>query len=271
MSLSPDIRTEKWVENFYRFGIVSKGIVYCILGVLALMAAMGIGKEGGGKQGAIDLIMEQSFGKILLVVLTIGLIGYVVWRFIQAINDTEGAGTDTKGLFKRIGFAISGLIYASLAFYSATLLTKGKGSGNGGGDSEKFIVGKILELSYGQFVVGVIGLIIIGKGISQIYKAYTGKFVEKIHEQKMGSASNSVFKKAGKIGYSSRGIVLSIIGFFLILAAVHSNPGEVKNTEGAFSIINSSFGPIVLGLVALGLIGYGVFMFFMAKYREIGT
>jgi len=261
-----NLSDQKWVENFSRFGIISKGVVYCILGLLAFLAAIGSGKQNPSKEGTFQLILDQPFGKILLALVAIGLVGYVVWRFIQAIKDTEGKGNDAKGIFKRIGFAFSGLIYAALAYLAATLAF---GNQSSSGDGKKQLVQKLLDLSYGEVILGIIGLIILGQAINQIYKAYSGKYKKKFHEEKMSSKESQVFTKVGIIGYVARAVVLGIIGYFVLRAAIESNSSEVRDTEGAFGFINSSFGPIIFGIVALGLIAYGVFMFFMAKYREI--
>ena len=261
-----NLSEQKWVENFSRFGIVSKGIVYCILGLLAFLAAIGSGKQNPSKEGAFHLILEQPFGKILLVIVALGLLGYVVWRFIQAIKDTEEKGDDAKGILKRIGFALSGVIYGVIA-YAAADLALGNSSNSGG--NKKQLVQRLLDMSFGEVILGIIGLIIIGQAINQIYIAYTGNYKKKIHQENMNAKERVVFEKVGIIGYVSRGIVLGIIGYFVLRAAMASNSSGVKDTEGAFGFINNSFGPIVFGIVSLGLIAYGIFMFFMAKYREI--
>ena len=261
-----NLSNQKWVENFSRFGIISKGIVYCILGLLAFMAAIGSGQNKPSKEGAFHLILAQPFGKILLAIVAIGLLGYVVWRFIQAIKDTEHKGQDVKGMTKRIGFALSGLVYAAIACAAGNLAL---GNGNNSEGGKKQLVQQLLNISYGEIILAIIGLIIIGQAVNQIYKAYTGKFKDKIHQENMKSAERTVFEKVGIVGYLSRGVVLGIIGYFVLRAAIESNSSNVKDTDGAFSFINSSFGPIVFGIVALGLIAYGIFMFFMSKYREI--
>ena len=262
-----NIHQEKWVEKFSRFGIFSKGIVYCVLGLLAFLAAIGSRKGDASKEGTFKVILEQPFGKILLAIVAIGLVGYVVWRLIQAIKDTENKGADAKGMIARVGFALSAIMYAGFAYLAADLVLGNSNGSSGGGNKE--MTQKLLEHSYGQIILGIIALIVIGQAINQIYKAYTGKYKKKIRQEKMSAKESDVFSKVGKVGYTARGIVLAIIGYFILRAALESNSNEVKDTEGAFGFINNSFGPIVLGIVALGLIGYGVFMFFMAKYREI--
>lgn len=261
-----NIHQEKWVESFSRFGIFSKGVVYCVLGLLAFLAAIGSRKEDPSKEGTFKLILEQPFGKILLAIVAIGLVGYVLWRLIQAIKDTENKGSDAKGIIARFGYALSGIMYAGFAYIAADLVL---GNSGGGGGADKQMAQKVLEHSFGQIILGIIALIIVAKAINQVYKAYTGKYKQKIHQEKMSFKESEIFSKVGKVGYVARGIVLAIIGYFILRAALASNSNEVRDTQGAFGFINDSFGPVVFGIVALGLIAYGIFMFFMAKYREI--
>ncbi|HEX8547328.1 MAG TPA: DUF1206 domain-containing protein [Cytophagaceae bacterium] len=261
------IEHQKWVENFSRFGIFCKGVVYCVLGLLAFLAAIGSRKQDPSKEGSFKLILEQPFGKILLAIVAIGLVGYVLWRFIQVVKDTENKGKDLKGIIARVGFGMSGIIYAGFAYVAADLVL-GNTEGSGGGGNKQ-MTQKLLDHSYGQVILGIIALIVIGQAINQIYKAYTGKYKKKIHQERMSSKESEVFSKVGKVGYVARGIVLAIIGYFILRAALESNSNEVKDTEGAFAFINHSFGPVIFGIVALGLMAYGVFMFFMARYREI--
>ena len=106
-----DEKKEKWIENFARFGIVSKGVVYCLIGILTAMAAFGLQGKKAGKTDAFNLIYEQPFGKILLLIVACGLLGYVTWRFFQAFRDIDHKGNDAKAKVVRIGYAISAVIY----------------------------------------------------------------------------------------------------------------------------------------------------------------
>ncbi|MDX5348404.1 MAG: DUF1206 domain-containing protein [Hymenobacteraceae bacterium] len=278
-----DRNKEDWAEKYARFGIAAKGIVYCLLGILAFMAAFEIGGSSAeaDKQGAFKLILEQPFGKVLVAIVALGLLGYVMWRFIQAIKDPDQKGSDAKGIGIRIGYAFSGLIYLALAYYAATLVFRdlpsgssggsGSGSGGGSGDSSNaFFVDKLLEQPFGQWLVGIVALGIIIKGLYQFYRAFTGKFKRKVDTSTLDHKAQEAFDKAGRIGYTSRGVVLCIIGYFFIRAAFQADPSEAKGTSSAFSFIEqSSYGSWLLGLVAIGLVGYGVFMFFKAKYRRM--
>ncbi|HTF80641.1 MAG TPA: DUF1206 domain-containing protein, partial [Cytophagales bacterium] len=184
---------EKWLENFARFGIASKGVVYCLLGLLAFLGAVGAGQKNPDKKDVFGFIVEQPFGKVLLAIVGLGLLGYAIWRFIQSFKDPEHTGNDKKGVIKRIGYGVSALIYTGLSFYAISLVLNRR---TGGGDTKQHIVDKLLDMNGGAWIVGIVGLIIIIRGLVQIYNAYTGKFKDHIHHD------GELFDKAGKIGYT---------------------------------------------------------------------
>lgn len=265
---------EEWVENYARFGLLAKGVVYCLIGGLALTAAFGSGGQTGGRSAAFKEVLSQPFGQIMLGLIAIGLLGYSVWRFIQAFKDTEQKGDDAKGIIARIGFGISGLSYLAFTIYAATLIFGGSGgSGSGGsggsGGGKEFIVAKLLQQPFGQWLVGIVAAIIIIKGIIQIWKGFTGKFKQDVNDYEVDRRIQNIYDKGGKIGYISRGVVFGIIGFFFVKAAIQSDASEAGGTSEVFSWLNSQGGPWLMGLIALGLVGYGVFMFVKARYRQM--
>ena len=259
---------KEWFEKFLRFGFISKGVVYCLLGILTVMAAIGLRGDNGSKEQAFKLIYDQPFGKVILAILTIGLLGYVTLRFFQCFKDSDGKGNDVKGLITRIGYGLSALLYLSLGVYAIKLLIGS--SGGSGGKSREFIAAKVLEWPGGEWILGITAVIIIASGVNQIYKGVSKKFMKKI----MGvirSGKEKMFENAGMIGYIARGIVLGIIGYMLLHGAITANPSEAKGTDQAFDFLENTFGSLMMGVVAFGLVAYGVFMFVKAKYQNINV
>jgi len=261
---------QKWIVPLARFGFVAKGVVYIIIGILAALAAFGSGGKTTDSRGAFEEILSHSYGKPMLGAVCIGLIGYAIWRIVQAIKDTEDKGSGAKGLAVRGGYFVIGLIHLSLAYSAASLIS---GSGGGGGSSEsqpKEWTAFILEQSFGELIVIAIGLGFIGFAASQFYKAYTTKFREKLKTNQMSDQTESFATKFGQFGLSARGVVFGIIGIFLILAGLHSNANEVRGLSGALrALLQQSYGQILLGVVAIGLIAYGLYMFVLARYRRM--
>lgn len=256
---------EKWFEKFARFGLVSKGIVYFLMGSLSVLAAFGLSREKGDKAEAFKVIYEQPLGQFMLVAIAAGLFGYVMLRLFQAFKDTENKGKDLKGLLDRVGYAMSAGLYFAIGIYALRLVF---GSGDSGsGDSRQFIVSKVLGYPGGAYIIGIASLVVVGMGIYQITRGVTGRFMKRVNLYH--SNMKDFFKTTGVIGYVSRGIVLAIIGYFLFHAAWVSNPDEAQGTRAAFDFLQNNFGSFMMAVVALGLAGYGVFCFVKARYQKI--
>jgi len=256
---------KKWVENFARTGIFAKGIVYCLIGLLTSMAALGLSGKKMDKEEAFKLIYDQPFGRILLILIAIGLLGYIMWRLFQAISDIDHEGKDSNAIFKRLGYGGSALIYLAMAIYAFQLAIDGPQGG--GDDMQKSYIIKLLEYPGGNWIFGVVAIAIIIGGFRQMYKGYSQNFMKGVNFIKGEYAGH--FKKAGTAGYISRGVVLAIVGYFFLMAALHKNANEVKGTKGAFDFLENNFGGLLMGLVALGLLGYGIFMFIKGRYQKI--
>ncbi|GAB2539344.1 DUF1206 domain-containing protein [Rufibacter soli] len=262
-----DQQKKHWIESFAKVGYIAKGIVYFLVGILTAMAALGLGGEKASNSDAFSHVKQIPSGSLLLALLAIGLVGYSLWRFTQAIKDTEHKGAGAKGAGKRIAYAFSGLLYASLAYLAFKVLT-GNGGGSGGGSKEQTLVAELLEKPFGKWLAIAIGLMTIGNGIYQITKGVTASFMKNING--LPRDKFDILKKAGQAGYISRGVVFGIIGFLFVRAAWLQKPKVAEGTEGAFSFLQTSpFGNVLLAVVAIGLMGYGIFMFVQAKYSDI--
>lgn len=256
-----------WVERLARFGYAAKGVVYAIVGVLAVQAALGAGGRTTDTQGALQTIASQPFGRFLLALVAIGLIGYVLWCFVQAIKDAENKGSDAKGIIQRLGYGITGSIYAGLAISAVGIIL---GSRGGSSNSSQTWTARLLSQPFGQWLVGTIGAIIIGLGFYQFYRAYKAKFRQHLNWHEMSDKEQTWAMRLGRVGLTARGIVFIMIGGFLIEAARRFDPQQVRGLDGALQTLQQqSYGPWLLGLVALGLVAYGIYMGVEARYRRV--
>lgn len=261
---------ERWIIRFSRFGIAMKGVVYCILGLLTILVVLHQRQKQASKEDVFKTILEQPLGEILLMIVAAGLLCFAIWRIVQTVKDPYRKGKDWKGILIRAGYLWSAMIYLSITVYAGTMALHGEGSGKSG-DSKKMMVNEIMQQPHGRILVGLIAGEIILFGLYQIYKGLTGKFMKHIRKAEVQIRKQKLYQKVGSLGYSSRGIVFSIIGFLFIQAALQANPSKAQGEEGAFNLLSSSFGPWILGLVAAGLIAYGMFMFVKVKYADVHT
>ena len=257
-----------WIRRFGRFGYMAKGVVYGMIGILAALAALGPEGETTGTSGALQSIAEMPFGEVLLWIIGIGLIGYIVWDFIKAIKDPENEGTDAKGLIKRTGYFISGIIYANLAFGAIKLASH---TGNaGGGDSEQTISAKLMEQPFGVWIVGLVGAIIIGYGLYELFSGVKEKFMEKFKTYEMNAKERKLARISGKVGLIARGVVLTMVGFFFIKTAYTHDAEHSKGLGGALDEMASQpFGQFLLAMAAVGLILYGIYQIIRGRYQHM--
>lgn len=257
-----------WVERLGRAGLVAKGVLYATIAVLALQVALpgGSGGETAGKEGAIETLSQQPLGTLVLIVLTVGLVGYALWRLTQVVIG-NGETDEKKDLALRAGFLARGVIYITLALFTVRLLT---GGGGGGGSAEKELTARLLELPFGVALVVLAGLIMIGVGLYQGYEGVTKKFREDLETWRMSPAENRLTTRVGTLGLCARAVVFTLIGIFLIRAALDFDPNQAVGIDGALAALaQSGPGQWLLGLVALGLLAYAVYCFAEARYGRI--
>jgi Domain of Unknown Function (DUF1206) len=263
--------TSPWIEGLGRFGHVAIGLVYATIGLLAAQTALSRGGGTTDSHGALAWIVQAPFGRVLLAALALGFAGYAAWRFIQAIRDTESKGTDLMGVLNRLVYACIGATYGALALSAFDLAQGHAASGGDSGDAAaQDWTAWLLSQPFGQMLVVAVGLGVIGVSLVQFYLAYSGKCCDSLRVSEMGEAQEGLARAAGRIGFGARGIAFAIIGFLLLVAAVHARSDEARGLGGALATLaQQPFGPWLLGVVASGLVVYGAFMMVKARYGRL--
>jgi Domain of Unknown Function (DUF1206) len=263
--------TSKWMVIFARLGYAIKGVVYLIIGILAVQVAIGVGGKTTDQNGAIQTISHLPLGGFLLIVVTIGLFGFAIWSFIQAIFDTEGKGRDAKGIVSRIGYAAVGIGYAAIGYATLRIVI---GSASGGTNSTtrtQDVTATLLKLPLGPALVVIAAIVVLCIAGYLFYKAYSAKFQQRLALSGLGARMRSFAIGLGRLGYAALGLVFTVISIFLIVAAVQHNPDRAVGLDGSLhELALQPFGKLLLGVVALGLIAYGAYSFVEARYRRIG-
>lgn len=259
-----------WVERLERFGYITRGVVYATIGVLALQLAMGSGGAATTQTGAIARLGSQPFGKVSLILIVVGLASYSLWGFVRAIFDPLHRGDDFKGSIARIGFAFSGLSYGLLLIPALQFLMN-QGSSSQAGNSADISV-QLFKLPFGMWLVAGFGLLWIGVGLGQLYTAYKRDFEKDFEFNKMSAAERTWATRLGQIGYAARGIVFVVIGSLISQAGLTHNPSQAQGFDAALlKLAQAPYGELLLGGVTLGLIAFGIFSAFSARWIKVGS
>jgi hypothetical protein len=258
------VRTPQF-EWLARAGLVARGVIYAIIGVLALEVAFGQGGKTTNQQGALQEIAKQPLGKVLLVLMIVGLAGYATWRLMRAaVGHGPEASDDAK---QRIDGLASGIGYAMLCVTAVTILV---GSGGGGSGSPDKTTGGVLGWPGGQLLVGIAGLIVIGVGLEQGYKGIKKKFLEQSKTEGMSERVKRAFTAFGVFGHLARMVVFVLIGYFFLRAAIDFDPDKAVSLDGALTALaKASYGKVLLGIVAAGLIGFAGYSLVDARFRKV--
>jgi hypothetical protein len=257
-----------WYEWAARAGLVAKGASFAIVGVLAAKLALGDGGQATSREGALHALANESFGTVVLGLLALGFAAYAAWRFVEAL---AAHGDEAKKWAKRVGSAGRGLIYAALA-YSALelLLDAGAGSGSQNERAHK-TAAVLLSWPAGTWLVGLAGAVVIGVGGWNAYRGLTCKFEDRWRGG-MTASARKWGSRLGVLGHLARAVVFTLIGAFVIKAALEYDPSEAIGLDGALQkLARADYGPYLLGLTAAGLIAYAGYCLFDARYRDVSV
>lgn len=268
-SVSPN--TGAWLERWARFGYAAQGVVYLLVGGLAVAA--GFGKRGAAtdQHTAFAFILKQPFGHALLAIVATGLAGYAAYRFLAAFTDAEDRGSDAKGLALRAVSFARGAAYFAIAVEVARLAAR-KGGGSGGNGTARHWAAQAMDAPLGRWILFAVAFGILAAGAFQLYKAAKGKLSSQLRLGAMDGATRERITPICRAGIAARGVVFMIIGLSLAGAAVHRNSSEANGTSGALSELASQpFGHALLVGIGTGLAAFGIYAFVNARYRKLDT
>jgi hypothetical protein len=255
-----------WLGWLGRLGMAAAGFLYLVIGFLAIELALGAGGKTAGRTGALRTLAGEWWGTVLLILVAVGFAGYALWRFaVAALGEKLEESGDELSRWKRLWYVVRGVFYAFLCYTTVELLV-GAHSGSSG---EKGKTAAVLDWPAGRWLVGALGIGLIGWGIGSAYRGITKKFKDDLHTERMSARTERWITRAGVVGYLSRAVVYALIGVFLVRAAWH-DPDEAVGVDGALQkLADQTFGPLLLGVVAAGIIAYGLLYFVRAAYREV--
>lgn len=255
-------------QGLARWGLVSKGSLYVLVGVIAADVSIGGGERLRDRGGALATLTDTWYGKLLVGLLAVGLAGYAAWRFAEGVLGRPLEGGKKEGWLKRIGYFARAAWYLGL-FAIALSALYGANEAGGSSEEDRFTA-RLLEFPLGRWIVAAVGLGILGAGAFNLWRGFTARFRKNLKLRKMSELEERSFTVIGIVGHLARGVVFTLIGFFLVRAAWRYEPDDAVGLDGALAeIIRQDYGDTLLAIVSFGLIAFGVYCYAEARYREV--
>lgn len=260
-------RQMKWIEPLARAGYAARGLIYVVLGGIILLGTVQASAESG-TTGAIRTLIQQPFGRILVWVLVVGLIGYVAWRLVQALFDTDHHGTGPKGLAIRGGLLASAFTYGTLALFSFSLLGWSSASGSGGGSGGGGLTNTLIGYLGADWVSLLFGIVFAGVSVSHFIKVVQQKYADHMQADR---DEMKLIHPVSITGLSARGVVFAIIAYLAFYRFFTASGGATKPTfEDVVNFVQGlPYGAILMTLMGVGLVAFAFYSFIESRYRRI--
>lgn len=259
-----------YVKRLARFGFYTKGFLFIVIGTLALFVA--VGQKGGelaDPSGALEAVAKLSYGRILLIIFVVGAVGHGAWNVLRGAADVDNAGDNWQGIGKRVIAAGVGIFWLFLAWTAWSIFIAERLS-DGNREITKTLAAILLALPLGTFLVFLIGLSVIGAGIHECYSGISGKYKENFKLFAAGNSQRKIIGVLGMLSFTARAVLLILVGYFFITAAVNYNPNDAAGLDGALAALAQTFyGKTLLFIAAVGLLCHGVLSLYEARFRRL--
>ncbi|WNV74238.1 DUF1206 domain-containing protein [Geodermatophilus sp. DSM 44513] len=257
------------LEHLARVGLVAYGVVHLVLAWLAVQLAWGGGDDDPADQsGAFAQLAEQPLGRPLLWLLAVGLMALAAWQAAEVLRwrgRLSSSGEARKQAVEKTGKAVAkAVLYAVLAVLAVRAATGGGGSG--GGQQQ---VGGVFGWPGGRWLVGLVGLAVVGVGAYLVHKGLSRRFLEEIDLRDASARTTRLVTRLGQAGFPAKGVALGVVGGLLVHAAVTFDPARAGGLDGALrTVLEAPFGQVLLTLVAVGIAAFGAYCLVRARYPE---
>ena len=255
--------TRGWVRTAGRIGIASRGVIYLLLAYLAFdIARHGSAPAQTSSTGALQELEARTGGKLLLVVLAIGLGCYAAWRLFDAYTGANGA-------MRRFSSLAVGIIYGVLCVRAVELVV-GHSAGGGASSNPEPWVAKVMGWSGGTVAIEVVGAGLVAAGVGLAAWGVFHRYDKNLALERVSRPWKTPIRILGGFGDLARGSLIALFGVYLIAAAVTANPTQAKSVDQTLlALVHHPFGALAIGAIALGLMSFGIFSFFDARLRRL--
>jgi len=247
-----------------RAGLIARGIIYILIGWVAILVALGQSSRQADQQGALQLLAAKPYGLVSLWLLGIGFAAYALWRLSEAAFGVTGEGSGAGPRLKSLARAV---IYAGFAYLTFNVISGAHSSQTG---QQQDLTAKVMHHPGGRWLVGIVGLIIVIAGLALVVEGLRRKFMKHLQTARMSPQTRRIVERLGQTGTAARGAVFALAGVLVIEAAVTYNPAKAGGIDKALHTLrNQPLGEFLLILAAVGLVVFGIYALCEARWREV--
>jgi Domain of Unknown Function (DUF1206) len=251
-----------------RFGLVARGVIYAIVGVIAVQIAFGGGGQAD-KGGAVAELAGHSYGSVALWLVAVGVAGLTLWRLGEAAFGAAGSGG--KELAQRAKSLARAALYG---FFCVSLVLFLLGDSNratkSSNSQSQSLTARVMQHTGGRWLIALAGVVVIGVGGYLAYRGAAKKFLKHLNLATASARTRTAVTRLGQYGGIARGVIAAGIGIFLLVAAIRFDPDKAKGVDGTLrSLADAPFGPVLLTVVAVGLVAFGAYSCCEARWREV--
>jgi hypothetical protein len=256
----------KPLEYLARGGFVCYGVIHLLFAWVALQVAFGNSAQEGDQTGALQKLASQPAGKVLVVIVVVGMVALAVWQAFEAAIGESGP-QDKEAIAERVISGVRAIVYLWLAWTGVRVV---QGASSSQAQSSQNATSDLMNSTGGRWLVGLVGLVVLGVGIGLIWYGVTKRFEKHLNTQQMNPTVRKTTRRLGVVGYTAKGVAYGIAGVLLLVAAAKYDPKQARGLDGALKTLAAqSYGTWLLALVALGIAAFGVYCFFQARYRKV--
>ena len=265
-----EVVRHKWVRRFSRLGFYSKGVLFIIIGAIALMVVVGIhGARMVDQRGALAALAEEPYGRWILIFFVFGAAAHGIWNILRAAVDIDNLGRNWFSIFKRTIAAMIGVFYFGLGISAAEIIVAAKLNAGNSQAEETFVSVLLMVPGLGALWAVVIGLGLVGAGLNEAYTGLSGKFRATYRRLPIEGAHRSAITPLAVLSFSVRAVLLIVMGYFFIKAPFDRNPGPIGLDGALLTLLQTVFGRALVAIAGTGLIAHGLLAFYEARFRRL--
>jgi hypothetical protein len=259
--LGREAHDSEWTDRAVRVGMVAYGIVHLTIAWLGIQLALGDHSGAASRNGALNQLAQQPFGEVVVWVVAVGMFLLVVWKLLEAFVDYSIEDGAKKALKPAVN-VFKAIVYGTLGVSALRVATGSKSK-----SKTSDYTATLMDQPFGRWLVGLVGLAIIGYGAYLAYRGWSEKFLEHLDVEGRSGEAGRAYRIFGKVGYLAKGIAIAVIGLLFVYAAVdHSAKKSGGLDQALHKVLQQPFGPVLLFVISVGIGCYGLFCFARARH-----